>query len=517
MVTKLILKDGICVLVILKGLRDRMLDDKFNVEEYLDYLKSLTPPQDYTPKTTFDPHQLDWFLKMLNRDKVILGDSMGLGKTKEYLDVCEYRKQTRGYEKVLFICKSKHKENMALEIETHTNSAYLIVDGPEKKRIQTLRDFYHDAEVYYLIIGYEMAAHHNKHLKSLARNMGFDAVVLDEFNKIKNWGNNQKRKEGSPPHITVRVTKLVEVVNPELLILGSGTPMTKGPTDLYAPLRLVGAESRAYTTFKKQFCITDHWGVVRGSKNEDILSKTLAKWMIRRPKDILGLPEKRVRPIPLQMTSDQIKLYEAAVKGIKADLRGTKVYGAAQLALLTRLRQITTNPRLVDADITGIKEQAILEDVEDILESGEKLVIYSIYRQQTLILKELLKKYNPAYIDGYSKKPLDEVLRLQNDPNTRILIGSLHSAKESYTMTAANYGIFIDLSWTTTDNEQAADRLHRRGQTGIVHIKHYYCKGTIDERVLEILQKDSELIEEVVDGATKRTMRKDVFDYLLGG
>jgi hypothetical protein len=35
--------------------------------------------------------------------------------------------------------------------------------------------------------------------------------------------------------------------------------------------------------------------------------------------------------------------------------------------------------------------------------------------------------------------------------------------------------------------------------------------------VLEILQKDSERIEEVVDGATKRTMRKDVFDYLLGG
>ncbi len=492
-----------------------------DIDAYMRHLESLTPPPDFQFKTKPDPHQIEWFIEMMNRDKVILGDPMGLGKTKEYLDVCEHRKQTRGYLKTLFICKSKHKDNMAKEIETHTDSKYLIIDGKESKRLQTMRDFYYQEDIYYLIIGYEMAETHSKHLKTLARKLGFDAVIMDEFNKIKNWGTQSPRqKQQNPkkkPHITISITKLVEVINPELLILGSGTPMTKNPTDLYAPLRLIGAQELSATAYKRQFCKLDHWGGVRGTKNEDTLREILKKNMIRRPKDLLKLPEKRVQNIPVKMTEQQARLYEAAKKGIKEELRGTKVYTAKHLALLTRLRQITTNPKLVDADIIGIKDLVLEELLEDVIDGGEKAVIYSIYREHTLHLKELLSRYNPAYIDGTinSKKALGEVTRLQEDPETKILIGSLHASKESYTMTAANFGYFVDLSWTVTDNEQAEDRLHRRGQTGIVQIGRLYCEGTIDERVLSLLKSDAKSIESIVGGSERTKLSQEVFDYLL--
>jgi non-specific serine/threonine protein kinase len=487
------------------------------IDEYLSYLETLTLPPgiNFDFKTKPDPHQLEWFIKMLDRHRVILGDPPGLGKTKEYLDVIEYRKLTKGYGKVLFICKSKHKGNMGREIEIHTNSKYLLVEGTENKRIEQLREFYRSDDLTYLIMGYESAAHHSKHLKTLAKKMGFDAVLMDEFTKIKNWGSNRKRKDNKP-HITIQITKMVEVVNPELLIMGSGTPMPKDPTDLYAPLRLTGIERREHQDFRRRYCLVDSWGRTIGHKNKEELTDTLREVMIRRPEGILKLEEPRITFMPITMTPDQSDLYQAARKGIKEKLRGTKIHGASRFALLTRLRQITTNPALVDSKVKGIKEHVLQELLEETVEeAGQKAVIYSIYRQETLLLRELLKKYSPAYIDGYSRKPMEEVDKLQNDEDTRILIGSLLATSESFTLTRANFIYFLDLSWTWTDNIQAIHRLQRRGQKKLVNAVILYCRDTIDERVIDILERDAALIEEVIGGAESMGVSKEVEEYLL--
>lgn len=493
------------------------LTKRFNsLEEYEAYLAtlSLPPGVNFDFKTQPDPHQLEFFIEMLGRDRVILGDPPGLGKTKMYLDVFEYRRQAKGYEKALFICKSKHKENMGKEIRTHTNSDYLIVDGPENKRLDIMRKYFRE-DIPYLLISYEMAAHHEKHLKSLARTMGFDAVILDEFTKIKNWGSYRRRKDNKP-HITIQITNLIEMINPQILILGSGTPMTKDPTDLYAPLRLVGAEKRNYYHFRNHFCLVDSWGRVVGTKNREELISILSEVMIRRPKELLKLEEPRITYMPVKMTPEQARLYEAAKKGIKEQLKGTKIKGASRLALITRLRQITTDPFLVDSDIKGIKEQVLEELLEETVEeAGEKSIVYSIYREETARLRQKLSRYNPAYIDGRSKNPMEEVERLQNDPNTKILIGSLLATMESFTLTEANHIYLIDMSWLVTDNEQAIGRVQRRGQKRPVHVVVLYCENTIDERVLEILEKDASLITEVIGGAQSVKLTKEVEDYLL--
>jgi SNF2 family DNA or RNA helicase len=501
--------------IVVKGNLEEAQKLRFDtIDQYIAYLNTLKPLVPFDFKTQPDPHQIEWFNEMLNRNRVILGDPMGLGKTKEYLDVTEYRRQKQNYQKILFLCKSKHKDNMGLEIKTHTNSKAIIVQEGGEKGKQVLRDFYYDDELYYLIMSYEMAGIFTKELKILARQMGFDGVIMDEFNKIKNWVPGQTEK-GKKPHITLQVTNLIEYINPELLIMGSGTPMTKDPTDLYAPLRLIGIEKRPHEKFKQHYCKTDEWGRVIGTKNEQELHERLSSVMIRRPKELLRLPEKRITYLPVRMTQDQTRLYRAARNQIKEELKGTKIYGASQLALLTRLRQITTNPRLVGADIDGIKELYLQEYLEDIINGGERAIVYSIYKEETRRLQEQYSYLRPGYIDGDvpSKKALAEVQRLQNH-ETNLMIGSLHAIKESYTITEAHYGYFMDLSWTHTDNEQAQDRMHRRGQTGIVHIIIPYCVGTIDEHVLDILASDAQAIEEIVDGCN-RTFEKSVIEHLL--
>jgi SWI/SNF-related matrix-associated actin-dependent regulator 1 of chromatin subfamily A len=487
-----------------------------SIEKYIEYLNSLIPLVPFDFKTQPDPHQIEWFNEMIHRNRVILGDPMGLGKTKQYLDVAEYRRKNNGYMKTLFICKSKHKDNMARQIEIHTNSNYLIVEEGGEAGLQILRDYYYDDDIYYLIISYEMAAKFSKQLKIIGSKIGIDGVIMDEFNKIKNWGTRGRERKDGKAHITLQTTNLIETLNPEYLVLGSGTPMTKDPTDLYAPLRLVGIENRDYYQFKDKYCIVDSFGRVRGTQNEQELHDRLNSVMIRRPKELLRLPEKRSSYIPVRMTPQQADLYQFAKKRIKEELKGTKAYTKSDLALLTRLRQITTNPRLVNADIDGIKELYLDEYLEDVFNGGEKALVYSIYTEETRRLKAKYRHLNPAYVDGTmsSREAQAEVDRLQNDPNTRLLIGSLQATKESYTLTEANYGLFLDLSWTYTDNEQAEDRMHRRGQTGIVNIIVPYCIGTIDERVLDILAEDSTAIQEIVDGGSV-SFRKEVVEYLI--
>jgi SNF2 family DNA or RNA helicase len=505
--------------IVIKGNIDEYNKKRFeSLEQYKEYLKTLEPEVPFTFKTKPDPHQIEWFNSMLKRDRVILGDPMGLGKTKEYLDVCEYRKQAKGYKKILFICKSKHKYNMAREIEYHTNSDYIVVDGDEESRLQSLRDFYQDDSLYYLVIGYEMAAFHRDQLRVIGEDIGFDGIVLDEFNKIKNWVTTISKKSGKP-HLTIEITRLIENLNPELLILGSGTPMSKHAPDLYAPLRLTGAEHMDIASYTRRYCRKDTWGKLVGAQNEPELSDKLWSVMIRRPKDLLELPEPRVTYMPIKMLEEQASLYRAAKLNIQSQLRGTKIYGASALALLTRLRQITTDPMLVDSNAESAKHFILQDYASDVFENDEKIIVYSIYRQETLKLYEMFSGCNPAYVDGTipAKEAQNQVDMFQRDPKCKIFIGSLHAAKESYTLTEANHVFYMDLSWTVSDNEQARDRAHRRGQKRPVNIMIPFCQGTIDERVIDILARDAQLIEEVVDGGktTNRMFDRHIIDHLL--
>lgn len=489
--------------LIIKGTIDEYTQKRFeNIDKYIEYLAKLEPSVPFDFKTNPDPHQIEWFNEMLNRNRVILGDPMGLGKTKEYLDVAEYRRNN-GYKKLLFICKSKHKWNMVKEIKTHTDGSYIVIDDDYTNRIESLRDYYMKDDLYYLIISYEMAAAHADQLKIIGNDIGFDGIIMDEFNKIKNWESRGRGRKDGKSHLTVQITNLAECLNPELMILGSGTPITKRPTDIYAPLRLVGVEKRSHDEFRRQYCKTDTFGNIIGTQNEQELSDKLWSVMIRRPKELLRLPEPRISYIPLRMPKEQRMLYDACRLQIKKELRGTKAYGANQLSRLTRLRQITTSPYLVDSDAPSIKEEVLKEYIEDIIETGEKAIIYSVYREETLRLADIFSHYKPAYVDGTmnARNAQSEVDRFQTEGNCYLFIGSLFACMECYTLTAASHEFFLDQSWTVTDNEQAMARAHRRGQDKIVNVWKFYCENTIDERVMEIHAEDSAMISEIVEGS----------------
>ena len=487
-----------------------------NLEEYEAYLASLTLQADYTPKTKMDPHQVEWFNMMLTRDRILNADPMGLGKTKEYLDVCEYRRQALGYRKILFVCGAKYKWNMAKQIAYHTNSTCMVVDGTKTKRIQQLRDFFYSDD-YYLVMGYESLQIHVEQITLLACNMGFDGLLVDESQKLRHY---VPRKKGQKKHITVQLVDLFEEINPELLILGTGTPVSKKAEETYTALRLAGDEDRNFWQFRDRYCTFDHFGRITGYKNLQELHDKLNAIMIRRPKELLHLKEPRPEFIPLRMEADQLRFYHACVLQLRSELKGTKALGVTDLTKILRLRQITCNPSILDAEgISSIKEDVVVEMVQEAAERGEKSIIFTLYLAEVDNLCERLEKLQPAKVVGSmsSKKAQAEVDRLQEDPECMCLVGSLMACKESYDMWAATNVFLLDCSYNWTDNDQAIARAWRRGQENTVNIYYLYCEGTVDEAVFGILSNDRKLADQLVgvEGKSVRTFDVELLDQLL--
>ena len=77
---------------------------------------------------------------------------------------------------------------------------------------------------------------------------------------------------------------------------------------------------------------------------------------------------------------------------------------------------------------------------------------------------------------------------------------SARIAGEGLTITEANNVIFLNEWWNPSNNNQAKDRVIRIGQDKNVNITTFYSKGTIEERLKEILEEKSELYENLIDG-----------------
>ena len=84
-----------------------------------------------------------------------------------------------------------------------------------------------------------------------------------------------------------------------------------------------------------------------------------------------------------------------------------------------------------------------------------------------------------------------------------------------HTLTVARNVIFYDEPWNATDKAQAEDRAYRIGTTSSVNIYTLITKGTIDERVHNILYTKDGISRYIVDGSLDIHSNPELFDLLL--
>lgn len=102
-----------------------------------------------------------------------------------------------------------------------------------------------------------------------------------------------------------------------------------------------------------------------------------------------------------------------------------------------------------------------------------------------------------------------------SDPSRRVMIGTIGALGTSHTLTVARNVIFYDSPWNPADIEQAEDRCHRPGTTNSVFVYSLITKGTVDEKVHQILNKKEGTANYIVDNELDLHSHPELFDLLL--
>lgn len=476
-------------------------------------LDDIQIPETYKFKTKPFSHQLDGVRFGLSKKKFLLCDDQGLGKTKQIIDLAGCLNEVNPIKKVLIVCGvNSLKYNWQSEIEIHSNEKGWVLGTRFRKNGKSyegssndkLADLNNLPDCKFIITNIEtLRAGAKKVSKTkysfpiaekiaeLCKSGEISMIAFDECHKAKNPTSLQGRA--------------MSLISAEYMVAMSGTPLMNNPLDLYFPLHWLGYEQHSFYQFKQHYCKFGGYGgtEIVGFKNLEEIRALMDEIMIRRLKmEVLDLPEKMHQVEYVEMGSKQRIIYNEVYNGIMSSLNKVK-FSDNPLSMLIRLRQATGYTGILS---DTIKESAKLDRMEELVselaESGKKCIIFSNWSNITSIAKERLKKYNPAYITGDTSpnERMEEVSRFQNNDCCKVIIGTIGAMGTGLTLTAGQTVIFLDSPWNRALKDQAEDRAHRIGTQGTVNIITLVTKGTIDERIEDIVYKKGLISDALVDG-----------------
>jgi intein/homing endonuclease len=306
------------------------------------------------------------------------------------------------------------------------------------------------------------------------------------------------------------------------------------------------------TRFKKQYCRMKKKQLwkgkgkrgkviyeIEGYKNLDHFKKLLDMYYLGRKKSEVAteLPEIITRDIPITMHPKQATIYQDVLDGFldfdKFNMEKVKnlisedkdvvfeSQEAKQIDKLTALiycQQICNSPHTIGIDAPSSKEEEALRILQDELYK-EKVVIYTRFKRMVNRLEDLITKklgMNVLKITGdvpnETREEYKKLFNTSTDHNIMIINGA---AKEGINLQSSGYLLFYDLPFSYGDFLQIIGRIHRIGSKhGSKHDKiflmYLICRGTVDEKVYNILANKKEIFDEILgDSAVGAIRNKD--------
>lgn len=479
-----------------------IIRDDIEIHLLEDKKQAEIPAEIKLPKFKTKPfdYQLDGIKYGLTHDAWLLLDEPGLGKTLQILYIAQELKKREKLKHCFIICGvNTLKTNWEKEILKHTNLDCRIL-GKKVTRtgnvtfgsVQDRADeLLKPIKEFFVITNIE-TLRDERIMKALKKNVNeFDMVVIDEVHCIKNPNAQQSKN-------------LLKFNSAKYKIALTGTLLLNNPLDAYIPLKWIKKERSTYSNYRYYYC---NYGGLFGTdflgyRNIPTLQQQLSECSLRRKKDLLDLPEKTVVKEYVDMGDVQQKFYNNIKNGIKDQVDKVKLSAANTLAMVARLRQATALPSILTTEnISSAKVDRCCDLVEQIVSSGNKVVIFSTYKDTANELMNKLSTYKPLLATGDVKDDIisKNIDKFQNSDENKVFIATWQKCGTGITLTRASYAIFIDTPWTAGVLEQCEDRVHRIGSKEPVFIYHLITKDTIDERVNEIVEDKGIISDYVLD------------------
>lgn len=449
-------------------------------------------------------HQIDGINFGLDpkHTKWLLCDSMGLGKTNEIIWYAETLKRRGLIDHCLIICGvDSLRQNWKKEIQKFSTESVLVLGEKVSKKgkvsyasvDQRAKQLLEPIEEFFVVVNVA-TLRSDKVIEAFKKSKNkFGLIAVDEAHKISNKSSQQG----------ANLLKL----NSPYKIAATGTPIVNSPLSAYLLLAWTDNDKSTLTTYKSNYCEFGGFGgkQVIGYKNLDVLKEEMDSCSIRRTLDQVrdDMPLKTVHYEVIEMSDAHRKFYDAVKEGVKEEADRVELKSGNLLALTTRLRQATACPAILTTqDILSSKLERCVEIVEDLVSQGEKVVILSTFKEPVYQLAKLLEKYKPLVATGDVDDQIafSRMDQFQNDPISKVFMGTHGKCGTGFTLNAASYMICIDTPYTYSSFSQSTDRIWRVTNTRPAFITVLTCGDSIDERVAAIVENKKELADFLVDG-----------------
>lgn len=465
-------------------------------------------------------HQKDALRRAWKKEAFAYFMEMGTGKTKTLLDeICMLWETGEIDCALIFAPKGVYRNWVDREIPTHVPERVLEratvlewrTGGGSVAHQAALMSLLtpHSTRLRLLVMNVEALSSGGKALNYAERfvRSGRCLVGVDESTFIKNPDANRTKK-------MIALGKFAVYRR-----IMTGSPVTRSPLDLYSQVEfldpnLLGFSSyysfraRYAITKKKEFAIRDKANkdtgkkrkvtLVVGYQNIQELTEKLNRFSFRvLKKDCLDLPEKIYQSWEVDLTEEQLKIYNDLKKKASAELAsGTFVSATQRITQLLRMQQVlcghVTDEDGVVHDIPSNRISAMLGVLE---EAPEKVIIWARFRRDIeKIQAALAKEYGPESVvqfHGGIAQP-DRIIadqRFRTDPTCRFLVANTQTGGYGNTWVEATMHIYYSNDYDLEKRQQSEDRSHRAGQTQHVNYVDLIVPGTSDSIIIQALRK----------------------------
>ncbi len=453
------------------------------------------------PGLEYLPHQVKGIRYAMGARGTIFADEMGLGKTVEAIGVINATSGgVRNDLTVLIICPA------FLRINWHNELATWMVNSCKVDVIS-----YHEAGALAL------DARCHGFLKEI------DILIVDEAHYIKNPESNR----------TQDVEEIAQFAKRVLLL--TGTPMENRPIELWPLLKIAcpeqwnqstdwpiyaktsdrkafSNEGPSFWIYAERYCDLkyNHYASGGGSRkaldyggasNLDELGKRLrSTCMVRRLKRdvLLDLPEKRRQLIVLESKADDSDIFP--------NLDDDNYFDILQKLTVDKVLFSDWSKRRHEQGLA--KVDSALRFIGDALDEVPKLIVFAHHKD---VVAKLVAGLQAEIADDERVVSMTGDLQMmarqiavdafQKDPKVRVIVGTIGAMGVGWTLTAADYVIFVELDPVPGRMTQAEDRAHRIGQRKSILIQHLVSNGSLCARMARICVRKQAVLSKVLDFA----------------
>lgn len=482
------------------------------------------------------PHQRAGVAFLSTARRALLADEPGLGKTAQTIRALKKLSETEDVFPALIVCPNTLKKNWEREFKMWWPVARVqVIKGSAGQR---RKQFDTEADVY--VINWESLRSHSRlapygsvalarcidcgghdekvsenrceiHKREL-NNIDFKAVVADEIHRSKDPKSKQTR------------ALWAATGDADIRFALTGTPIANNVLDLWPILHWLSPNEwpsktrwidRMVDTMLNAFGGMIVIGVKPHMNDEFYAAINPRMRRMLKARVLPWLPPVLKERRDIEMSSKQKKAYDQMRDLMIAELEGgSAVTAPSPLTQTTRLLQFASSFAEMQVDeITGeskvrlvgpsCKVDALMDDIASGDFGDDSVAVCAVSRQLIELLSEEMTK---------AKIPHGLITGAQDEDERQKAVDDFQSGKIKWvlftaqaggvgiTLTAARRLVMLQRPWSLVDHKQAMDRVHRIGSEihDSIVIMDYVTEGTIEERVIDVLDTKADNFEQIV-------------------